>query len=150
LGTFRSPRRWGSEIESVAERFGLSDVLDVTADELPFGKQRLVGIAMSVAACTTFPAVLLLDEPLAGMNDVEMATALSILDDLRGQGFSILMIEHNMAAVSQAADRIYVFENGRNLVDGDPAVVLRDPRVTEAYLGTDIGDEALPGSKGDL
>jgi branched-chain amino acid transport system ATP-binding protein len=144
-GTFLMPSRRLAAVEAIAGQFGLTDVLGATADELPFGKQRLLGIAMSVAACATFPGVLLLDEPLAGMNDVEMSVALDILDSLRARGFSILMIEHNMAAVSRAADRIYVFENGRNLAEGLPEVVLKDPRVMEAYLGVDLDDdEGLP------
>ncbi|GAA1845323.1 ABC transporter ATP-binding protein [Pseudonocardia ailaonensis] len=144
LRTFGRDVGRGAEVETIAERFHLSGALDENADELPFGSQRLLGIAMSVTACTVFPGVLLLDEPLAGMNDVEMSRALDIFATLRERGFSILMIEHNMAAVSRAADRLYVFDRGRNLAEGPPEVVLADPDVMSAYLGADLDGSELP------
>lgn len=125
-------------VEEALEPFAMAHLADERADQLSFGHQRLLGVAMAVTACPHRPALLLLDEPVAGMNETEVASALAIFSRLRQDGFALLLIEHNMNAVMQSVDRVVVLELGRTLIEGTPAEVTRDERVIEAYLGRGV------------
>jgi len=81
------------------------------------------------------PRMLLLDEPLAGLNQVEAAAFADILVELNRQGQTILLIEHNLAEVRRICSRLVVLDNGRKLAEGNPETVLKQSSVLEAYIG---------------
>jgi branched-chain amino acid transport system ATP-binding protein len=122
------------EIVEIIERFRLADVMHERTAILPYGKQRLLEIALAFA-CR--PRVLLLDEPAAGVPEAErhelLATIAALPDDV-----TVLLIEHDMDLVFSFADRISVLVNGSLFVDGAPEEVARDPRVKAVYLGEEL------------
>ena len=120
-----------AEVESLLRRFHLADVMNVRTATLPYGKQRLLEIALAIAAK---PRVLLLDEPAAGVPEAERHDILAAVASLPRE-VSVLLIEHDMDLVFSFADRISVLVNGALFVEGPPAEVARDPRVKAVYLG---------------
>jgi len=120
-----------AEVEQVAERFGLLDVLERRTDTLPYGKQRLLEIAAAFACA---PQVLLLDEPAAGVPEAERRDILDAIAALP-EDVSVLLIEHDMDLVFSFARRISVLVDGALLVEGEPAAIAADPRVRAVYLG---------------
>ena len=119
------------EVDEIAARFGLGDVLDVRTDTLPYGKQRLLEIAVAFA-CN--PQVLLLDEPAAGVPEAERRDILDAIAALPAD-VSVLLIEHDMDLVFSFANRISVLVEGGLLVEGEPKAIARDPQVRAVYLG---------------
>jgi branched-chain amino acid transport system ATP-binding protein len=119
------------EIAAIADRFHLTDVLDERTSSLPYGKQRLLEIALAFA-CR--PRVLLLDEPAAGVPEAERHELLAVVAALP-QDVSVLLIEHDMDLVFSFADRISVLVNGAVLVEGSPQEVAADAKVRAVYLG---------------
>lgn len=116
--------------------FDLAHMAHVRAGSLPYGSQRKLEIARAMA---TNPKVLLLDEPAAGMNAVETEELTQIIGKIRENfDLSILLIEHDMNLVLKICERLLVLERGRIIAQGDPQVVVNDPRVVTAYLGDDI------------
>ncbi len=130
-------RRLGSrgdvdaEIADNLERFHLGDVMNDATATLPYGKQRLLEIAVAIA---TRPRVLLLDEPAAGVPESERHDILAAVASLP-RDVTVLLIEHDMDLVFSFADRISVLVNGALLVEGSPNEVAHDPRVKAVYLG---------------
>jgi branched-chain amino acid transport system ATP-binding protein len=120
-----------AEIDELLARFHLSDVMSARTATLPYGKQRLLEIALAIAAR---PRVLLLDEPAAGVPEAERKDILAAVAALPRE-VSVLLIEHDMDLVFSFADRISVLVNGAVLVEGEPEQVARDPRVKAVYLG---------------
>jgi branched-chain amino acid transport system ATP-binding protein len=120
-----------AEIEALLQRFHLTDVMNVRTATLPYGKQRLLEIALAIAAK---PRVLLLDEPAAGVPEAERHDILAAVASLPRE-VSVLLIEHDMDLVFSFADRISVLVNGAMFVEGPPDEVARDPRVKAVYLG---------------
>ena len=122
------------EIVEIVERFRLADVMNVRTAILPYGKQRLLEIALAFA-CR--PRVLLLDEPAAGVPEAERHELLATIAALPAE-VTVLLIEHDMDLVFSFADRISVLVNGSLFVDGAPEDVARDPRVKAVYLGEEL------------
>ena len=119
------------EMTDLLERFGLADVMRERTAVLPYGKQRLLEIALAFA-CK--PRVLLLDEPAAGVPESERHEILATIEALP-KDVTVLLIEHDMDIVFTFADRISVLVNGALFVEGTPDEVARDPRVKAVYLG---------------
>jgi branched-chain amino acid transport system permease protein len=122
-----------AEARSQASRLGLGDVLTVPAGDLPLAQQRVVEIAR--ALCLR-PRLLLLDEPAAGLRLAEKQRLAALLRQLRAEGISVLLVEHDMDFVMQLADRIVVMDFGQKIAEGPPDRVQSDPAVQEAYLGS--------------
>jgi branched-chain amino acid transport system ATP-binding protein len=122
------------EIVEILGRFHLTDVMYERTGNLPYGKQRLLEIALAIA-CR--PHVLLLDEPAAGVPDAERHEILATVAALPAD-VTVLLIEHDMDIVFSFADRISVLVNGALFIDGAPDEVARDPRVKAVYLGESL------------
>lgn len=113
---------------------GLDHRANEAISSFSYGHQRLIEIARALAAN---PTLLLLDEPAAGLNSTEKLGLRDLLRRIVSQGLTILIIDHDLALVSEAADHITVLNFGRRIVDGKPAPVLRSPEVISAYLGSE-------------
>jgi len=125
----RAARERSSELLEFVNLPGIEDEL---ARNLPYGDQRRLEIARALA---TDPAVLLLDEPTAGMNPQETEATRRLILAIRETGVSVVVIEHDIKFIFSLCDSVSVLVQGQLLVEGSPEVVRRDPRVIEAYLG---------------
>ncbi|AWJ87830.1 ABC transporter ATP-binding protein (plasmid) [Azospirillum sp. TSH58] len=128
----REGRELRRRAAAILERFGMAGFADQPAGSLSYGHQRRVEMMRALAM---EPRLLLLDEPVAGMNDVEADALGRIVAELAGDGLGVLLIEHNMRFVLSLCAEIHVIDSGRLIASGTPAAVRRDPAVIAAYLG---------------
>lgn len=124
------------------ELVSLVDKKDMLVGSLPFAHRSLVGIAMALA---TEPEVLLLDEPIAGMNPHEALEVMAFIQRVRGMGITILMVEHNMKVIMGICERIVVLNYGSKIAEGTPEEISSNPEVIRAYLGRGYGAKSEKG-----
>jgi ABC-type branched-subunit amino acid transport system ATPase component len=117
---------------------GLADVAHLRARALAYGHRRLLEIARAIVGR---PALLLLDEPAAGLNVVEAAHVSELIARIRDDGTTVILVEHHMDVVMGASDEITVLNYGRTLAHGTPAQIQDNPQVIEAYLGRSVENE---------
>jgi branched-chain amino acid transport system ATP-binding protein len=133
--TRKRERELNEEALEILKFVGLSDQRDRLAVNLPHGRQRALCLAVALAVK---PKLLLLDEPLTGMNSEEVGAMISLIKALRDEkGMTSIVVEHNMTAVMDLCDRITVLNYGRRIAEGRPSVIAEDPLVIEAYLGAE-------------
>jgi branched-chain amino acid transport system ATP-binding protein len=137
-GMLNLPRTWREdrEIEAAAlailEDLGLRAHAFETAANLPFGRQRLVEFARALA---TEPAVLLLDEPAAGLNIYETQALADLILKIRDRGVTCLVVEHDMSLVMNVSDEVVVLDQGQKIAEGPPRAIQQNPEVIRIYLG---------------
>jgi len=137
-GVFGHARRWGAELEDYAmgllRRVGLDRGADTPVTALTYIDQKRVELARALASD---PKVLLLDEWLAGLNPTELKTGIALVEQLRREGRTIVIVEHVMDAIRSLCDRCVVMNSGRKIAEGTAREVLADHEVIRAYLGDD-------------
>ena len=134
-------KQW-KKVEELMEFFGLSKYADTPAGDLSYGNQRKIEMARALAA---EPELLILDEPAAGLNENETIELTNIILKIKEMGLGIMMIEHDMEMVMKLTDYITVINFGKEISQGEPDFVQNDPRVIEAYIGTDDEEDEENG-----
>jgi branched-chain amino acid transport system ATP-binding protein len=129
----RETVRARDDARALLDRFDMARYADFPAGSLSYGHQRRVEMMRALAAK---PSVLLLDEPVAGMNDVEAGELGAIFREVAASGIAVLLIEHNIRFVTDLCETIHVLDYGRIIASGAPDKVVADPAVIAAYLGT--------------
>ncbi len=135
-GVFGHRRRWGGALDEHAsallERVGLEGAGDTPVAALTYIDQKRVELARALASD---PRLLLLDEWLAGLNPTELKTGIALIEALRADGRTIIVVEHVMDAIRSLCDRCVAMNSGAKIAEGSPAEVLAEPEVIRAYLG---------------
>jgi branched-chain amino acid transport system ATP-binding protein len=139
-GMLNLPRTWREDRETqikaaeILMDLGLAAYTKETASNLSFGRQRLVEFARALA---TEPALLLLDEPAAGLNIYETQELSQLILKIRDRGVTCLIVEHDMSLVMNISDEVVVLDQGQKIAEGPPAAIQRNPDVIRIYLGDD-------------
>jgi branched-chain amino acid transport system ATP-binding protein len=150
-------RRWSrkridikKETDAILERVGLAELANVSADTLPTGSARLIELGRALA---TWPRLLLLDEPGSGLDAAETESFGKLLADLANDGLAVLLVEHDMDLVMKSCSHLNVLDYGELIASGTPEEIRADPRVQDAYLGSEepaSGDVADPSAEPGL
>jgi branched-chain amino acid transport system ATP-binding protein len=128
------PMAAGHDADVLLERVGMAGRAGLFASQLTYIDQKRVELARALA---TRPQLLLLDEWLAGLNPTELRIGIELIHRIRGEGITIVMIEHVMEAIRALCDRVVVMNAGERIAEGTSDSVLSDPEVMHAYLGAD-------------
>jgi branched-chain amino acid transport system ATP-binding protein len=141
----RAEREIQARADESLDRTGLSGWADRPAEELPLGQQRSLQVARALCGG---PRLLLLDEPASGLRSAERETLAQLIERLKGDGLTMIMVEHDVGFVTRLADRVTVLDLGQVIAEGTPEQVRTDERVIAAYLGTDevAHGEGRPGT----
>jgi ABC-type branched-subunit amino acid transport system ATPase component len=135
-GVFGHSRRWGAELDDHARgllrRVGLQGAADASVATLTYIDQKRVELARALASD---PKLVLLDEWLAGLNPTELRTGIALIEQIRAEGRTIIVVEHVMDAIRSLCDRCVVMNSGAKIAEGTPREVLADAEVIRAYLG---------------
>jgi branched-chain amino acid transport system ATP-binding protein len=126
-------RRESERSAQILARVGLAGTEDKLAGSLPLGQMKRLEVARALAVD---PQVILLDEPLAGLNQAEAAKQVETIADVNAQGITVVLVEHNLEEILRSCRRLIVLDNGRVIGDGAPRAVMADPVVHHAYVGS--------------
>lgn len=137
--SLREEARLHAEVDDVLHFVGLQGRASENAGSLAYGEQRLLGLAIALAAR---PKLLLLDEPAAGLNPSETDRFKELVRRIRDDGVTVLLVEHDMHMVMSISDNVFVLNQGRIIASGPPAMIQNDPDVIKAYLGTGLKKRA--------
>ncbi len=138
---FKTPRSRHNDVaaidqaEEILEFLGMGSYKNELPYNLPYGLQRILGVAMTMA---TKPELMLLDEAVTGMNPTEAVTMMETIRRIRNRGITILLVEHNMKVVMGISERICVLDFGKKIADGKPAEISKNKDVIKAYLGANV------------
>ncbi len=124
--------RFQESASKILDYFGLHELRNELAKNLPHGHQRALGMAIALAAD---PKLLLLDEPFTGMNPQETEAAMRMIQGIRDRGVTVILVEHDMRAVMEISDRIVAISFGKKIAEGSPREIQRNEEVINAYLG---------------
>jgi branched-chain amino acid transport system ATP-binding protein len=128
----REERELADKARNMLRFVGLEPRAAQAASSLPYGELRLLEVAVALAA---EPKLLLLDEPVSGMNPAETASFMKLLSQIRALGITVLLVEHDMKMVMGVSDRVICLNQGQIIADGPPSEIQRHPEVIRAYLG---------------
>jgi branched-chain amino acid transport system ATP-binding protein len=141
LRSARQEEQWVDEMSmKLLAELELQDFAHTEAGNLSYGNQRRVEIAR---ALVSQPKMLLLDEPTAGMNAREVQEISELIQQIRAQGTTVVLIEHNVGMVVDLCDRLAVLDHGEKIADGPPKQVIENPKVIESYIGQEADEEVV-------
>lgn len=135
----RPKNKWADQARAALSNAGLDTFPGQVVSELPYGVQKRIEV---VRALMSDPKILLLDEPAAGLNEVETSELQALLEQVSTNGTTLLVVEHDMNFVRNLCQHVVVLNFGRKIFEGTPDEVGKDPQVLEAYLGGDASDAA--------
>ncbi len=133
--SLKKEKMFRERAREVMNLFGLFPLRDKKAKDLTAGQRRLLEMARALSLS---PRILLLDEPAAGLNPKEREELKKVIQRIRGEGITILLVEHDMGLVMEISDEVVVLDEGKKIAEGPPLLVKEDERVIEAYLGGEI------------